>query len=276
MSDVAPDGGRRAVTVVLLLAGIGMAWTDVLEDRAAEYLERALVRAGTAYVSARGLNAAISVIQESELELSPAGLGVSLAAGQVLDPVNDLVEQFSSVMLVASTSLIVQRVMIEVARWSLVRWALTLAGAGMILLLLSGRLPARGLRRSGFRLVTWMMLFRFLVPVTVLAGSELSRRFVEARIDDHEKVLDRSHQEAQEASDQLAKKDPPDEGFLARARGVMEVIDIRAHVRRVQEGGTRAIEAMLHLLALFLLETILFPIGLLWLITRLGRAAGGE
>ena len=69
-----------------------------------------------AFGLARALNGAISVIQGTELELHPAGVGVSFAPGQLIDPINDLVERFSWLMLASSTSLGVQKILMSTLR----------------------------------------------------------------------------------------------------------------------------------------------------------------
>jgi len=50
------------------------------------------------YGALRVINGSVSVIQESHVEISPAGLGASIAAGQILDPLNDLVERASDIV----------------------------------------------------------------------------------------------------------------------------------------------------------------------------------
>lgn len=42
--------------------------------------------------------------QGTEVAVEPAGVGVIFTPGQILDPVNDLLEQFSNLMLAASVA----------------------------------------------------------------------------------------------------------------------------------------------------------------------------
>ncbi|MCW8892648.1 MAG: hypothetical protein OQL18_04955, partial [Deltaproteobacteria bacterium] len=88
---------------------------QLVDQSATEQIDESLGRALTTFALARATNGVISVIQESELAVSPAGVGLNLALGQVLDPLNDMVERFSWVMLVALTSLGVQRFLIEIS-----------------------------------------------------------------------------------------------------------------------------------------------------------------
>ncbi|MCB1944024.1 MAG: hypothetical protein KDI53_18575, partial [Candidatus Accumulibacter sp.] len=84
-------------------------------------MKRALV----SFATARALNAVISVAQGTEVSMQPAGMGVVLTPGQLLDPVNDLVEQFSHLMLAASVAFGVQKVLISIGAYWVISLLLT-------------------------------------------------------------------------------------------------------------------------------------------------------
>ena len=87
----------------------------VLDSAADNYFEEAITKAGVAYATCRIINASVSVVKESTLELEPAGIGVSLAVGQVLDPIDDMTERLSDVIVTAITSLGVQELAYEIS-----------------------------------------------------------------------------------------------------------------------------------------------------------------
>ena len=105
-----------------------------LDQRAASYVERTMARAAYTFAMVRGLNGMISVIQGTEVAVSPAGIGLTLTVGEILDPINDLAERFSWVMLVSTTSLGIQRILMEMSDWLGLQVLLT---AGMLLLAVS-------------------------------------------------------------------------------------------------------------------------------------------
>ena len=90
-NGAAPDRLWRYFGVALLL--IGIAFSSVTSvDRFAETEYQALFqRALVTFALARTLNGVISAVQGTELALQPAGVGVTLTPGEILDPVNDLV-----------------------------------------------------------------------------------------------------------------------------------------------------------------------------------------
>lgn len=86
----------------------------VLDEAADAYFKTAITKAGLSYATCRVINASVSIIEESSLHLQPAGVGVSLAVGQALDPIDDLTERVSDVLVTAVTSLGVQKIAYEI------------------------------------------------------------------------------------------------------------------------------------------------------------------
>lgn len=93
-------------------AGIKIPVLDVKTDT---YFNEAITSAGIAYATTRAINASVSVIKESNLQLEPAGVGVSIAVGQIVDPIDDMTERLSLVLVTAITSLGVQKLAYEIS-----------------------------------------------------------------------------------------------------------------------------------------------------------------
>lgn len=77
--------------------------------------EKFLSKAMVAFGLAKGLNAVISLLQGTELSLTPVGIGINLSIGEVLDPFNDMVERFLWVMLLYSVSLGIQKIVLMIS-----------------------------------------------------------------------------------------------------------------------------------------------------------------
>ena len=123
---------RRIAWTATILLSVAIAASGVVDETAGELAEDAFKRALVTFAVARTLNGVISLAQGTELSLEPGGVGVNLGVGEILDPVNDLVEQFSGVMLVAASSLGLQNVLLRITAW----WGCTalLCGAGLVAL----------------------------------------------------------------------------------------------------------------------------------------------
>jgi hypothetical protein len=123
---------RRILLVLSLVAVLLGAWLAPLDAPATQQVDAGLKRALVSFATARALNAVISVAQGTEVSLQPLGVGVTLAPGQLLDPVNDLVEKFSDLMLMASVAFGVQKVLISMGGYWLISLLLTFAAIGWL------------------------------------------------------------------------------------------------------------------------------------------------
>ena len=121
---------RKSIWTLVAVAAVAIALTGFADDTSDDYADQALKRALVTFAVARTLNGVISVAQGTEVAVEPAGVGVVFTFGQILDPINDLVERFSTVMLVATSSLGLQNVLLDITGWwgtsalllVLVRW----------------------------------------------------------------------------------------------------------------------------------------------------------
>ena len=79
-----------------------------IDTKGIAYFDDSLERALYTFAVARGLNAVISVIQGTVVSGSPGGIGLQFSVGEILDPINDLLERFSWIMLFSTISLGIQ------------------------------------------------------------------------------------------------------------------------------------------------------------------------
>ena len=112
---------RKLLRTFLLFGIAGIALSGTADSVSQQYADQSLTRALVTFTAARALNAVISVAQGTEVAVEPGGVGVILTPGQVLDPINDLIEQFSGIMLIAATSIGLQIILLEISSW----WAVT-------------------------------------------------------------------------------------------------------------------------------------------------------
>ncbi|MEM7279482.1 MAG: hypothetical protein AAF385_15320, partial [Pseudomonadota bacterium] len=111
---------------LLAVLAIAAAFSGYVDQGGEHFADKAFKRAFVTFAVARGLNGVISVAQGTEVAVEPGGVGVNFGVGQILDPVNDLVERFYTVMLVATSSLGLQKFLLTMGSWWGVRNALTL------------------------------------------------------------------------------------------------------------------------------------------------------
>ncbi len=240
-----------------------------LDEKGEAYYHTTLRRSAYTYGVVRGINGLISVIQETEVAVSPAGVGVSLALGEFVDPVNDLTERFSWVMLVATTALGVQTFLMDVGAWAGLRFLLPPA----LLLLLAGIWRRRwgrfDCRDIGTRLVVFAVLIRFCLPAVALVSEAVYNRFLADEYETSIQSLEMVNRQIEDV-DLLQKTD--DQGVFSR---IMASAKIRKTIAALKEKLSDYASFMLTLMTIFLIQTVILPIFFLWLFIRLmGRLFG--
>jgi len=105
-----------AISLAVVLFFASGTRIPVLETHTDQYFINAITKAGAAYAACRVVNASVSILKESSIQLEPAGVGISLALGQALDPIDDMTERLSDVLVTAITALGVQKMVYEISR----------------------------------------------------------------------------------------------------------------------------------------------------------------
>ena len=258
---------RRIALAAAVAIMVACSWLAPLDAAADRQVDAGLKRALLTFASARALNAVISVVQGTEVAIEPAGVGVVLTPGQVLDPVNDLVEQFSNLMLVASISFGVQKVLISIGAHWVVSLLMSIAALGWAFFLVREEQAPAWLSR----LLVILLMTRFAVPVVTIGADGLFQAFMVADYQSSQQLID-------SASGNLSKSDPPvaaaneSQGLLEKFKGWLpQSGDVKARFERLKQVAEQAIEHIIKLMVIFLLQTLLIPLLLLWVLYGLAR-----
>jgi len=242
-------------------------------DRAAiETVDAAFERALVAFALARVANAAISFLQDTEVGIAPLGIGVTLAVGEVLDPVNDLVERFSWVMLLSLTALGVQKVLLEVGPWLSVEVIL----AGSLALLMCGLWWPRRWPYDpawlGRRLLMLALLVRFCVPLAAYLNQQTYRVFLAERYAVASGAVERGTQELSAMQKKLqVTPRAGQEGSPGALERALDSFSLRGAIEGLRQKAGAMLDNFLALIVVFVLNSVLFPLLFLWGVVKLFR-----
>ena len=95
---------------ILIMAFLIVSWWGAVDNLAAYVNGESIKDAAIIYGVARSINGVISLIQSAEI----GPIYASVRPGELLDPMNDLIERFSSVMAWSLSSLVLQKVLLSV------------------------------------------------------------------------------------------------------------------------------------------------------------------
>jgi len=264
--------GLMAFAIVALVA---VSLMKPIDNSSQSQLDSALTRAMIGFGLARTLNGVISVAQGTEFAVQPAGVGVNFSPGEILDPINDLVERFSWVMLLATSSIGVQKILLEVSSWTGI--SVLLAGAGLFFLLtrLRNSSIARMADVAG-KVLLAMLLVRFLIPVGSLANDWVYKQFLQPQYEQSSAELEIASNRIREISTRQTKAEENDGSLKERAKNLYNSMtskfDFDGMLDDYKSSAENVSEHAINLIVVFMLQTIVFPLLFLYLIYRLFRS----
>jgi hypothetical protein len=249
----------------------------VLDSTADTYFKDSITKAGISYGVCRVINATVSIIRESSLELEPAGIGLSLAIGQIVDPINDMVERLSNVLVMSITSLGVQELAYEI---SLTLVPLILAAILFMLSLLVWFKNERLLKLQRLLLSVLVIasIARFCLPLSSMANEFLQKSFFEDKIIEANAKLTNS----------TANLDTLKDVQLPRYDGVIGTIEnsasylkeksihFKTAIKTTIENKGIIVENLLNLtflyFGIFMIQVLILPLLIFWFLMKIVNA----
>ena len=268
---------RQWLVAGLVVTLLALAYEGTVDDYGHHYTQQALKRALVTFAIARGLNAVISVAQGTEVSIEPAGVGVNFTPGQILDPINDLIEWFSWVMLMAATSLGIQELLLTILSAKVFAWVLIAVAALTGLLMWRRQSHHHALQSWLQRLLLLLFVVRFSVPLMALASEGLYAAFMSERYDASKLSIQSVTEKIGEVnrSAESAVQGQEDDSLLGTARRLYQstvaTLDVRSYVERYQTAAADVSEQVVNLIVVFVMQTVLLPLLFLWGVVQMAR-----
>jgi len=262
---------RRLLATALLAGIIALSWSQFLDHTALDNTDATLKRALASFAVARALNGVISVAQGTELAVQPVGVGVTMTVGEILDPLNDLVESFSWLALLACVSLGTQMLLAEAVVNPWVNGLLSVAtGAYLLALWWPG---AGTLRPVLLRALTLVVFARFLFALVTLATGWVDQAVLaerqEAALERIELTQSRIEELAEVPPDALEADPGPAPSMLERLGEFLDdqrqALNVRAQLTALTDRVEAAIGELINLFSVFTVQTILVPVAALFI-----------
>lgn len=257
----------RHVLAALLLVMVACSWLGPLESAANAQVDAGLKRALVSFASARALNAVISVAQGTEIAVQPAGVGINLSVGQVLDPLNDMIERFSDLMLTASIAFGIQKVLLEIGAHWLVSLIFTAVALGWSFCFLRRQSMPAWLPR----LLLVLVLTRFAIPVATIGSDAVFRNFLAEDYRASQQIIESTAGNVDRLQPSAGGEA---QGLLERIKGWLgaQGSEWKARFEQLRQTVEQATAHIVKLMVIFVLQTVLLPLLLLWGLVALGRA----
>lgn len=259
---------RLLWTVVIVLAAAG-ALTGHIDRASEEQADNALKNALVTFAVARTLNGVVSAAQGTEVALEPGGVGVVLSVGEILDPINDLIERFSAVMLIAASSLGLQTLLLNITSWWGVTAFLLVAAAGFLAVIWAPRSVAARYAQPALRVLLILLFVRFAVPVLIVGTTIISDRFLAPEQEAATAILRDTTADIERINDETRTTTAGEQSLMDRLGEMidesLESMRVGDRIKELRESASNAAEHVVSLIAIFVLQTILLPVLFLWL-----------
>ena len=261
-----------------MAALVALALFKPVDNLGSEYIDDAFQRALLDFAIARGLNGVISVAQGTEVALQPAGVGVNFAPGQILDPVNDLVERFSWIMLLASSSLGVQKTLLAVSSWIGLGILVALAACLLLLTRWTRINTNKTLLRATTQFLVLALVLRFLMPLVALGNEWFYQQFLAQQYQQSSARLETISAQIGEINEEVMQDgnaEPASRALVDRARqlyrSAVKKVDFEGRLEDYKVAVQDLSENTINLIVVFTMRTVVLPLLFLWVALTLVR-----
>ncbi len=255
---------------IILLFSVYLSYSDYLSNAVENYTEQGIKRTLITYAVARSINGVISVAQGTELDVSPAGVGLTFTPGQILDPINDIIERFSWVVMVSATSLGIQRVLLEVTSSALVSSLLFLL---VIIYVLNtwGVFKSLDVTFSYTALLNKSLLLilciRFSIPALTLLNEGLYVIYLQPQFETAQTHLQSVSNNVEAIN--TSSPETTDKSLMEKMdiwlNNTRKSLSIEDKINSLKQASADISQQIINLIVVFIVQTILFPLFFLWM-----------
>jgi uncharacterized membrane protein YhdT len=268
-------GSKKLSLSLFLIAAIIFNLTQTLDTTSKEHIDKAFNRALIAFGIAKTLNGVISVAQGTEIAVQPAGIGVNLTPGQILDPVNDLIERFSWIMLASTTSLGVQKVFLTMSNWPAFSYTLLIILFTALIFVFVKKRDYFHLRIFILRIALMLIVLRFAVPLTGLANEAVYHAFLEEEYVTSTRELESAAEQIGQLNqdEQFTQPDIKKKSVWESAKefynSTSEMLDINRRVEQYKQAAAETTNNIVNLIVVFIFQTVIIPLVFIFIIYAL-------
>ncbi len=252
------------ISVILIVANS----SKDIDKKGEELINHSLQEAVAIYAVSKALNGVISVVQGTEI--SPPGLTITI--GEILDPINDLVERFSWIMLLCITSLGIQKIFINIVSGDI--FVFTLMAVVVVSNILYWFDGLNKTKTTVYKTTALLLFLKFVIPIMTIANGYVYEYYIKQNYDIQKmkESLTISTQELQNNS-VVKKEQNNNKGFLEKLTNkISDIVSLKFYKQKIKNYKTIAnntSEYIINLVIVFIFKTIVFPLIFIYMLYRL-------
>jgi hypothetical protein len=235
--------GKLIISIAVVLIVLASQFR-VIDAYVENYTDESIKRAAVIFATARSINALVSMAQTTTLEAGVIVSG-SVSIGEVLDPLNDLIERFSFIMTLVLSALVGIKVLLVISAHDFFNYLLMSMGVLSIAAVhfIEGR---KG--EAVLKFFAVVVFIRFSLGIMVALNSVVDGAFLMDQVDTHQQEINLFKDEL---NLDIIDSNNVELGFF------------KSLERKVES----SVSSFLHLIVVFLLKSIVLPLlffSMLW------------
>ena len=254
---------NKLLLVIFTLLALCLALSFTIDDNSKKLVDESFKQSVIVFGSAKALNAVISLAQGTQINLP----FVTVAVGEILDPINDLVEQFSLVMLASMVSLGIQKILLNFVTTDIYNYLLFTSIIIFNFWLFKRFTNDEKIRNLFFKITFILLFLRFAIPMMAYVNEVSYNYFVKPQYN-----IEELNKDILEVKDNVSKinqetiTQKQDSSFFNK---VLEKFDSSYYEKKVNEykdAVDNSSQYIIDLIIVFIFQTIFFPIIFLFLL----------
>ncbi|WP_038250919.1 hypothetical protein [Ghiorsea bivora] len=168
------NGRENILVTCSVIIIIAIAWLGTIDVPVEAHINDSIVNAAAIYAISRGINAVLSLLQSVDISIVVA----SFSPGELLDPINDMIERFSEVMTYALASLAMQKILIVLAQQNIFSIFITIAGTAYLYF----KWVHHKFLSYAFQTFITLVFLRFFLVLVLLVNGLVDTYFIDTQI----------------------------------------------------------------------------------------------
>jgi len=263
---------RKWIIVLFLLLSFPVMLTGKMDQYSEAYIDEAFQQSFITFAIARTLNGIVSVAQGTHLGIEPPMVSVNLAVGEILDPINDLIEQFSWVMLASTASLGMQKILMQMGHSTAFTYFIIVTASFLVILSFWQKLFEKRVIQKVLGVVLILIIARFSMALIALGSEVVYENYLKTDYQQSYTGLEASRERIKQINGMMTNPLPEDrdESVMESAKKMLnavgENINVNRLMREYEVEAERTATNIINMIIVFVMQTIVFPLLFLVLI----------
>ncbi len=268
----------KIIVSILLVLLLGLSLGFDVDKSAMEMQNEAFDRAMVAFGLAKGLNAVISLLQGTELSFTPVGVGLNFSIGEVLDPFNDMVERFSWVMLFASVSLGIQKLLLLLSAKIFIQVIFVLSVVTALMLLWFKKIQNSMLLKYSLKAFLFLLLLRLSAVFFIFLSQMFYATTLQQEYESASQIVEKTKAELEGINTQSKNitQTQQNSGFFSQMStqysGLSQSFNISKQLDALQNSIEEASRNIITLITIFVVQSVVLPLLYLWFLVISAKA----